>query len=691
MSMNREQVLQILYELALVSGGEPRAKPLTTRTLQRLLYHSDFSCGVFITDITKNQAENYECRLEQVVGCGVLLDRKGVRFELPEGFTPNHQPGLITDKAFIEQITGAQLKYRAALRLPVNAMEEFILLSRNVPALKIPYERIVEPILMNFGKTLKLCRDIENHTRMLELEIAEREKVEYILRDSEVRHRTIFERTVDGIINITDTGIIESVNPAVEKLFGYSNAELVGNNVSMLMPEPHASQHNLFISKYKQTGEAKILGRGRELFARKKDGTIFPIDIGLDEMLIHDKRMFTGIIRDITERKAIEAETLKAKEEAERANLAKSEFLSSMSHELRTPLNAILGFGQLMELDKTLSVETQGNIKEIIRAGYHLLELINEVLDLAKVESGHLNLSIEPIEYDKLVSECIALIEPIAASHEIRIQNLTAPNNITLKADRSRIKQAIINLLSNAIKYNRPGGQVTISISQDIVDFCRISVQDTGFGIKEEYLDNLFEAFNRLGAESTDIEGTGIGLVFTKRLVELMGGRIGVKSQYGVGSHFWIELPIASSVFATDKFTKTQNTSPQAATDSNEYKILYIEDNPANVRLVVQLLANRPHIQLFTAHTPGLGLELAALHKPDLILLDINLPEYDGYKALEKLKNTESTDNIPVVAISANAMPNDLKKAEEAGFTSYLTKPINIKAFYEMLDEMQRL
>ncbi|MDH5369347.1 MAG: PAS domain S-box protein, partial [Gammaproteobacteria bacterium] len=806
--MNREQILQILYEMALVTGGETHVKPLITKTLQRLLYHTAFPCGVFISGITKSKSGEYTCKLEQVVGCGKLLNLKASTLTLTKEFIHRDQTALITDMDFISSVFGKNLKYKTALRLPVNNSEEFILLSKNITDFKIPFERIFEPVLQNFSKTLKLCRDNERHTSLLELEIAHRKQLDISLResknllqnvlntvpsrifwknknsvylgcndlfaydaglvfsediigktdtdlpwgktqassyrkndrdiinsgepkirfedlqtrqdgteiwleisivplknslgeiigvlgsydditnrkkmelavsDSETRHRTIFESTVDGIINIDNKGAIESINPAVINLFGYAADELVGNNISMLMPEPFASKHDGFMSNFKQSGNATILGRGRELIAQRKDGTTFPVDIALDRMIINGHHMFTGIIRDVTERKEAEKKIITAKEEAELANHAKSDFLSRMSHELRTPLNAILGFAQLIDFDDSLPTLTKSNVQEIINGGHHLLTLINDVLDLAKIESGHVDLSLEPVIFNALILECISLIEPIANQNNIQIHNLLNPEKIVLRTDKTRVKQVILNLLSNAVKYNRRGGQVNISVNLSNNNLYRISITDTGTGIKEKNITKLFESFNRLDAENTDIEGTGIGLVITKHLVELMNGRLGVETEYGAGSTFWIELPKESSSDYEESKSTEEKIATQLIDDNHKSNILYIEDNPANLKLVIQLFANKQHIQLFTAHTASLGLELAETKCPDLILLDINLPEMDGYKVLEKLLNNDKTRNIPVIAVSANAMPKDLIQAEKAGFNDYLTKPLDIK------------
>lgn len=813
--MNRETILQILYEMALVTGGETHVEPLITKTLQRLLYHTSFPCGVFLSGMTTDSNANIEACVEEIIGGGGMFKNKGEKITLPNEFI-HWKPGLLTNSDQIQNAFSTNMKYTIALKLPVNEHEQFILLSQHTPSTNISFERIFEPVLVNFGKALRLCRDNDKYTSLLEQEVSRRSKLEITLRESqellknvlntvpsrifwkdtnsvyigcndlfakdagfdssneiigktdfnlpwsttqassyilddkkimqsgksklnieesqtrennsetwleiskiplvdsknstvgilgsytditerkimqrslqesETRHRAIFQSAVDGIIIIDTRGIIETINPAIIKIFGYTSDELVGNNISMLMPEPFASQHDIFISSFTQKGSSTILGRERELFAQRKDGSVFPVDIALDEMLLDSKRMFTGIIRDVTDRKEDEQKIIRSKEEAERANQAKSDFLSNMSHELRTPLNAILGFSQLIEFEDTLPTDVAENNQEILSAGHHLLKLINEVLDLSKIEAGHIDLTLEPVVYNDLLLECISLIDPIAKSNEINIIYPNNSDNILLRADRIRLKQVIVNLLSNAIKYNKKSGDVNINIEIVREDFCRISFRDTGQGIKQENISSLFKIFNRLEAENSAIEGTGIGLVITKRLVELMAGNIGVESEYGIGSTFWIEIPIETENTTTSR-PASGNTESLTNAVKKQKRVLYIEDNPANLKLVSKLFSKKPHITLLTAHTPSLGLTLADINQLDLILLDIQMPEMDGYKVLDILRHNDKTSLIPVIGISASAMPSDFKKAKDAGFNQYISKPLDINNFYTVIDNI---
>jgi signal transduction histidine kinase/ActR/RegA family two-component response regulator len=377
-----------------------------------------------------------------------------------------------------------------------------------------------------------------------------------------------------------------------------------------------------------------------------------------------------------------------AKLVAEKANLAKSDFLSSMSHDLRTPLNAILGFAQLLEAGTPQPTATQSvRLHQIIKAGWYLLELINEILDLAVIESGRLSLSRESVSLIDVMRECQALIESQAQQRGIRINFLPFDHTWFANADRTRVKQVLINLLSNAIKYNREHGTVEVKCSAGTPERIRISIKDSGAGLPPEKLAQLFQPFNRLGQEAGGQEGTGIGLVVTKQLVELMGGAIGVESSVGVGSEFWIELIRDVSPQPAAESTMPAKLAPQAREKAALRTLLYVEDNPANLMLVEQIIEDHPHVRVLSARDGNLGIALARAHLPDVILMDINLPGISGIEALKILREDPATAHIPVVALSAHAMLRDVEQGLKAGFFRYLTKPIKVGEFLSALDD----
>ena len=381
-------------------------------------------------------------------------------------------------------------------------------------------------------------------------------------------------------------------------------------------------------------------------------------------------------------------------EEAREANSAKSAFLSSMSHELRTPLNAILGFAQILASSSMPTTPEQKSefAGHIVKSGRHLLTLINEILDLAKVEAGAVALSMEPVDLGEILAECYTMTGPLAAARGIRVQ---FPEGVTavVQADRTRLKQVLLNLLSNAVKYNRDGGVVTVECTPCGPGSLRVSVRDTGMGLGSEQIAALFQPFNRLGQEGGAQEGTGIGLVVTRRLVELMKGTIGVTSSPGVGSTFYIELALAGTpASAPAPAALAGNVAAGSPADgapgtpAAPRLVLYIEDNPANLKLVQEIVAFRPDLRLLSAPDGHFGLSLAHSRRPDVILTDLNLPGMSGLEVLAALRRHPDTASIPVIALTANAMPHDIERGLAAGFAHYLTKPIDIDKFNEAID-----
>jgi signal transduction histidine kinase/ActR/RegA family two-component response regulator len=441
-----------------------------------------------------------------------------------------------------------------------------------------------------------------------------------------------------------------------------------------------------------------------ELTYIRKDGSRFPAVVSVTA-LRDDQGGIIGYLligTDNTAGKQVELERQRieralqetnvelegARSTAEKANLAKSDFLSSMSHELRSPLNAILGFAQLMESASQAPTPAQTeSIAQILQAGWYLLKLIDEILDLAAIESGTASPSKEAVSLSEILVECQTMMEPRARQSGIRMTFPRFDDPIYLWADRTRLKQIVINLLSNAIKYNKEQGRVVVDCSVSNLGRVRFCVRDTGEGLSPEKLAQLFQPFNRLGQDASGVVGTGIGLVVTKRLVELMDGSLDVSSTIGVGSAFCCDLPVAQPPqLATRDDEDPASPEPEATYVTPLRTLLYVEDNPANLMLVERLIARRPDLQLLSAINGTLGIELARVHQPQVILMDINLPGISGITALKRLREDTATAHIPIIALSANAMPHDIAKGIEVGFFGYLTKPIKIQSFTDMLN-----
>jgi PAS domain S-box-containing protein len=831
-----------------------------------------------------------------------------------------HNP-LVTGDPNIRFYAGAPLKTRDGVPLGALCVID------NQPRTLTPMQHQVLTDLaamavdaIDLRTALRDARRRENATRAATAALAA----------SEATQRAVLETAVDAIITIDRRGIIRTVNPATVRLFGYAENEMIGQNVSMLMPEPFAAAHDGYLLRYENTRKATIIGIGREVPGRHKDGSIFPCELAVSEMEVGGERRYTGILRDISSRRAVEDEVLEknrllsmaeevgqvghwrfdealrtvewsdgmyaihgldpksftptpeqtmacvpeqdrdrllaclaktraegapftldhgivlpdgserivsssgrlergdngaavaifgimqditdrvraqerlqvaidhitdgfilyddkdrlvmwndkllslyhriapymkvgvqfedlvrvgvaggqypnaegreeafiaermalhsraeedyeerlvdalgrerfvrvternlpgggrvgirtditdlrvAQREADAANQAKSAFLSSMSHELRTPLNAVLGFAQLLEVSRKdpLSDKQKSHVKQILKGGQHLLDLINEVLDLARIEAGKMTLSIEDIVAADVLEACLPLAETLAEKRRIVVVCDSVGANTRVRADFTRLKQVLLNLLSNAVKYNREGGRVTVTVVEDTVrHVARFSVSDTGMGIPPEHLDGVFEPFNRLGAEATEIEGTGIGLTLTRELVERMDGSIDFTSVVGEGTTFWVDVPLVETAFdstgASSKAADDEECEAEVA-DVRRIRVLYVEDNPANMRLMEEVMEDLGSIDLETAHTAELGLEMVASNPPDLVIMDINLPGMDGIGAVRKLRAGEETKDLPVLALSANATTASIQKGLDAGFDAYLTKPVVI-------------
>jgi len=500
------------------------------------------------------------------------------------------------------------------------------------------------------------------------------------LRDGQAELRALLD-AFPGYIAVMDADYVYAyANDRVAALVGHPREALVGRPVREVLGDAALSRLLGFTTQVRAGEQVTI----ENFYAATEHSPATWLQvtyaIGVPDRDGRRNTYAFGI--DISARKHAELALTAAKDEAERANQAKSQFLSSMSHELRTPMNAILGFGQLLVADTTapLADSQREYVREILRGGRHLLNLINEVLDLAQVETGKLRISLEPVNASELLRECLSLLQPLARDGDIQlVVDDEAACDCLVRADRTRLKQVLLNLLSNAIKYNRVGGEVRIACTAD-ADSLHIAISDSGPGLTDAQQARLFQAFERLEADGTGVEGAGLGLVLSKHLMNAMRGEIGLESAVGRGSTFWIRLPRATTpVFGLGAEMPPARVEHDRARVERPRKVLYIEDNPVNVLLMEAMLARVADLQVRAAALPTLGLRLAIEERPDLILLDIQLPEMDGYEVLRRLRLHDASRDIPVIAVSANAMPGDIAHGLAAGFVEYLTKPLDMQ------------
>jgi PAS domain S-box-containing protein len=600
----------------------------------------------------------------------VIARAKSLSVELGTPITPGFEALVFKASRGIEDIYELTYIRKDGSRFPAVV---------SVTALRDAQDAIIGYLLIGTDNTAR--KQIE----------AEQKKLDQRLRDQQFYTRSLIESNIDAIMTTDPAGIITDVNKQMEALTGCTRDELIGAPFKNNFTDPERAEAaiKLVLSEKKVTNY--------ELTAHARDGKETVVSYNATTFYDRDRKL-QGVFaaaRDVTERNRLDqvvqeknVELESARSVAEKANLAKSDFLSSMSHELRSPLNAILGFAQLMESDSPPPTPAQKeNISQILQAGWHLLTLINDILDLAKVESREVPLSLEPISLAEVMLECQGMIEPQAHQRGIVMTFPRFDMPCFVMADRTRLKQVLINLLSNAIKYNNEQGSVEVTCSEVTPGLQRVSIRDTGAGLSPERKAQLFQAFNRLGQEDGGEEGTGIGLVVAKRLVELMGGEIGVESTVGAGSVFWFELiSVGEPILPQEEGDPSTMAQPHASRGARLNTVLYVEDNPANLKLVEQILARHADLRLLTAVNGNSGIAIARESRPDVILMDINLPDINGYEALTILRSDPATAQITVIAVSANAMPLDVERGLKAGFFSYITKPIKVNEFMEALD-----
>jgi PAS domain S-box-containing protein len=506
---------------------------------------------------------------------------------------------------------------------------------------------------------------------------------DWFSEDPEAGFRLLVESVREyAIFRLDPKGFIVTWNSGAERLKRYRASEILGKHFSIFYPREEAESGKcereleiaLATGKYEEEG-----------WRIRQDGTRFWANVVITPLFEGDRHVgFGKVTRDMTERRRNEEQLRQARSEAEHANQAKTEFLSRVSHELRTPLTAILGFAELLQAEGPRK-DQENRLSAILNAGDHLLNLINDVLEISRIEAGRDDIHISAVPLGPLVGETVGLMQPLARSRDISISSDVAPD-LMVEADAQRLSQVLLNIVSNAIKYNRDKGTVDVSATR-AGDRVTVRVSDTGMGIEESMLPRVFEPFDRLGAERLNISGTGLGLALSKRLVESMQGRISLTSEPGVGTTFVVEIPAAEQALVEPVDEAPSGTrSAGAAAAAATATVLYIEDNLANVELVQGMLGQRPEIQILTAMQGQLGLDMARQARPDLILLDLHLPDLTGEHVLQALKADPETRAIPVIMLTADALPEQRRAFLEAGAVEYLTKPVRLATLLDAID-----
>jgi PAS domain S-box-containing protein len=512
-------------------------------------------------------------------------------------------------------------------------------------------------------------------------DVTEAWESERALREQEETLEAVVNASPDIITLLDPDGGVRSTSGAVRDVLGYPPDDY-GRRVDLI----HRDDRPAFAAVVRDLLEGAREERTLRMRVRHNDGHWVTVETR-GRAIADGVGAAQGVVmvsREVTAQVTLEAELRGAREHAEKANREKSEFVSRMSHELRTPLNAILGFGQLLEMDD-LNDEQRESVQQVLRSGRHLLQLIDEVLDISRVESGHLDVSLEPVAVGEVIVESLDMVRPLAASQGISLEPVLAPPcDLHVSADRQRLKQVLLNLLSNAVKYNREDGNVTVGCTEVGGSALRIVIGDNGCGIPEEKMARLFRPFERLGAEETGVAGTGLGLALSQRLVRAMGGRLTAESTVGEGSLFSVELPVVADPLVAQS-AEIKRLHPALGGGGDERTVLYVEDNLSNLRLVERILSQHPGVRLVPAMKGRLALELARERCPDLVLLDLHLPDIRGEDVLEQLRADPATQRAPVVVISADATAARIQRLLDAGARDYLTKPLELRRFLEVV------
>jgi PAS domain S-box-containing protein len=500
--------------------------------------------------------------------------------------------------------------------------------------------------------------------------------------------QALLDSALDAVITIDVDGVTRGWGAHAQEMFGWSADDVVGRPIAdFIIPPALRDAHTQGLAQYRATGEGPVLGAVLSLTAVDREGREFPIELAISTAVKSaDGTIFIAFLRDISERRRAEAAVASALAEAEAASRAKSDYLSRVSHELRTPLTVILGFAGLLEMEHPRP-DQEASIAMVLKGGDQLLSMIDDLLEISRVESGREKLSLTPVPVDEVITECVALVALEAAQKRVAVhRDRDGVDGDSVHADAQRLRQVVLNLLTNAIKYNHDGGHVDVCVRRVDGDRLRLTVRDDGPGIAPELLPRLFQPFDRLGAERTVVTGTGLGLALSKRLIESMGGSVGVDTEPGAGSSFWVELA-RSAGEGGEPASGRAAARPHVAGDAGPQTVLYVEDNLANLELVERALARRPALRLLPLMQGGLALDLAAQHRPDLIVLDVHLPDLDGEEVLRRLKEDERTAGIPVIMLSTEATTRQESRFRQAGAEAFLTKPIRVMELLVAIDE----
>ncbi|MGI8552255.1 MAG: GAF domain-containing protein [Dehalococcoidia bacterium] len=682
----------------------------------RLLAITAALSGVLMPEQVANVIVNHGGRALKAAGCVLaLLDENGTTLEIvrTDGYRselvePWQQIPLSSHVPLSDAVQNRQtilMESPEACSAAYPHLDDVNRASSTAASASVPLlaeNRVIGALGISFGEphsfsveeqdfltTLaQQCATALERSRLYEAERTARAEVES-LAEARALHEAAAVNMTEGLALMDPDGVVRFWNRRMVTLLNIPAADALGRKLLEAKAPTFARTPDPKATEQEETLAVDAALRGEAVSIRCTLIDSEPRELKKLFFPIYGPRGLLGLgclVRDITQDQMVLQLKDELVREADQANRAKSEFLSRMSHELRTPMNAILGFAQLLQMDP-LEPEQQEELGQILSAGRHLLTLINEVLDIARIESGRLSLSLEAVPLQIIVEECLPLVGSLAAARSVGLSyDETAFSTLHVRADNQRLKQVLLNLLTNAVKYNREGGTVTLSCHEIGEDRLRIEVRDTGIGLAPEMLSRLFSPFDRLGAEQSDVEGYGLGLSLSKRLMEAMGSSIGVTSVLGEGSCFWVDLPVVQSPV---EFTGTDAPqTPEAERSRAASTVLYIEDNLSNLRVVERVLSRRPGVQLLTAMQGGLGFELAQQQHPDLILLDLHLPDTTGDLVLQRLRADPTTHDVPVVMVSADATPRQIERLLAAGAREYLTKPLDLKRFMEVVDEV---